>query len=215
MKAIRITLNTVLALELILVSVLSLSVLAPRLVGYSPYVVLSGSMEPAIGVGSLAYINTGVSGADIKKDDVAAFYIDPNQQQVCTHRAVDVNAQNQMIRTKGDSNELADSDLVSYNQVLGRVDGVIPQLGNLVALAAQYKFTVAAALIATSIAIWAVSIIGSSRKEDEKQQDNEDERRLQYGDKHKDKEVQQSQDRHRMRRTRINACRRRCDCVFA
>lgn len=165
MRTIHIILNAALAIELVLIAALALSVLAPRLVGYSPYVVLSGSMEPSISVGSIAYINTGVSGEDIQEDDVIAFYIDPNRTQVCTHRAVDVDAQNQTIQTKGDSNGSADPDLVGFSQVLGKVENSVPRLGSLVTLAAQYKLTLTAALIATSVAIWAVSIIDSSRKE--------------------------------------------------
>ena len=56
-------------------------------VGITPYVVLSGSMEPKVPTGSLCFINEHVKYESIKTGDVIAFKM--SDGTLVTHRAVD------------------------------------------------------------------------------------------------------------------------------
>ena len=57
----------------------------PRLMGYDVYVVISGSMEPGIPVGSALYVETA-EPEDVGAGDVIAFY---DNGAVITHRVVE------------------------------------------------------------------------------------------------------------------------------
>ena len=60
------------AMLLILV-VICIPLTIPRMMGYEIYSVISGSMEPALPVGSLVYIGRE-EPKNIEKDEVIAFY---------------------------------------------------------------------------------------------------------------------------------------------
>ena len=63
-------------------------IFAGHLTGYKPYVVLSGSMEPNIHVGSLAVVNTHYNYDDVKVEDIIA-YETPTSIAV-THRVINI-----------------------------------------------------------------------------------------------------------------------------
>lgn len=69
---------------LILIAVVAVCVpmTLPRLLGYEVYVVVSGSMEPAIPVGSALYVEI-VPPEEVEVGDVIAFY---DRGAVITHR---------------------------------------------------------------------------------------------------------------------------------
>lgn len=69
---------------LILIAVVAVCVpmTLPRLLGYEVYVVVSGSMEPAIPVGSALYVES-VPPEEVEVGDVIAFY---DRGAVITHR---------------------------------------------------------------------------------------------------------------------------------
>lgn len=71
----------------------------PQLFGIQTYGILTGSMEPAIQTGALTFVDTGVSGADLRPGDVAAF--DIGEGRICTHRVVSVDPENQTITATG------------------------------------------------------------------------------------------------------------------
>lgn len=81
------------------------------------FIVLTGSMEPTLPVGSLIYTQKAKT---YKIGDVIAF---KNSSDVTvTHRIVDIVNKNGSIsyKTKGDANNTDDSALVPYDKVLGR-----------------------------------------------------------------------------------------------
>ena len=100
-----------------------------NLFGYSSYVVQSGSMEPTISTGDVILVKKE-SAYNIK--DVVTF-LDSSQRTV-THRLISLdNTNNQSLyTTKGDANRTKDNDLINANQIVGKVDFVIPRLGFLV-----------------------------------------------------------------------------------
>lgn len=98
----------------------------PQLVGADHgFVVLSGSMEPAMSPGDVIIVDAG--GA-IAVGDVITFQ--RGGDVPTTHRVVDVV--DGAYRTKGDANENTDAGLVEPAQVLGRVVFVIPLMGYVV-----------------------------------------------------------------------------------
>lgn len=105
-----------------------------KMFGYNEYVVLSGSMEPSIMTGSLAFINTKDTSATV--GDVVAFTIDKEEADTSydsdattvTHRIVKVNSDG-TFTTKGDNNESEDTKHISPEQVIGKYCFNIPKVG--------------------------------------------------------------------------------------
>jgi signal peptidase len=89
----------------------------PDFMGYKPFIVLSGSMEPTILAGDLI-ITKVVAPEQIVKDDIIAFHAEKNT--VVTHRVTDVKTANGLsFLTKGDANTGADAKAVSTADLEG------------------------------------------------------------------------------------------------
>ena len=102
-----------------------------RLFGLQVYTVLSGSMEPQYHVGSIIYVKE-VEPSELKVGDAISFLLSENT--VATHRIIEIlpdeNDPNVIrFRTKGDNNDIEDTNPVHCNNVLGKVVGTIPLLG--------------------------------------------------------------------------------------
>ncbi len=89
----------------------------PKLFGLQGYEVISGSMEPAIPVGSIVYVKD-VSFEELSEGDVVAFEAGAS---VVTHRIVEINGADKLLRTKGDANNTNDFMPVAYVNVIGKV----------------------------------------------------------------------------------------------
>ena len=117
---------------LILLSVIAscLVMALPRLFGYQVYHIVSGSMEPAIPVGSAVYAKQ-VSPREIAVGEVIVFYGGHDSATIITHRTVGNDQEDQELLTKGDAN--ADNDMlpIAYHNVIGRVELSIPLIGYL------------------------------------------------------------------------------------
>lgn len=116
-----------------LVVILALLLAGARLVGLQVYTVLSGSMEPNYHVGSVIYVRE-VEPSTLQVGDAVSFLISENT--VATHRIIEVLPDEKdpdviRFRTKGDNNDIADTNPVHCNNVLGKVVGTIPLLGYL------------------------------------------------------------------------------------
>lgn len=120
---------------------------APQIVGAEQsYVVISGSMAPAISVADTVIVND-VPPAAIHEGDVITFRrgemaeIQRGQAGVnlITHRVVDVirTDDDLAFRTKGDANEEADRRLVPADALVGRVMFTIPYIGHVIVLASS------------------------------------------------------------------------------
>ncbi len=114
-----------------IVAVLALLLVGPRIVGYTPFSVLSGSMEPAYHTGSIIYVKE-VDYKQIAPGDVITFMV--NEDTVATHRVVGVVPDEEdpsvlRYRTKGDANENEDGTLVHYKNIIGSPVFTIPKLG--------------------------------------------------------------------------------------
>ena len=118
---------------LIVIAVVALAILLAgvRIVGLTPYVVLSGSMEPTYHTGSLIY-DKKVDPFTLKEGDVITFMV--SEDTLATHRIVGVVPDEDepgtiRFRTKGDANDAEDGILVHYKNVVGTPVFTIPYLG--------------------------------------------------------------------------------------
>lgn len=124
--------STALVVLLVVIAILFVGV---RLVGLTPYVVLSGSMEPEFPVGSLIYVNS-VDPESVEVGDPITFVLN-EELQVATHRVVETNPETQQFRTKGDANDVIDGQPVHFNNLIGTPVFVIPFLGYLANFVSQ------------------------------------------------------------------------------
>ena len=106
----------------------------PKIGGYCPLIVLTGSMEPQIMEGDLIIVKQ-IDGADVSVGDVIAFFDpDGNGTSILTHRVVEVLEEDgvRSFRTMGDANNgAADRLPVSETKLVGIWNGArIPGAGN-------------------------------------------------------------------------------------
>lgn len=111
---------------LVLVAVLFLA--GPKLFGIDPYIVESGSMEPVIPTGSIAYINT--RDTDVTPGDIVTFYIGETDK-LATHRIV--RKEHGQFFTKGDANDDEDIMPLRQDQIVGTYAYCVPKAGYLLA----------------------------------------------------------------------------------
>lgn len=110
---------------IVLVLALTLPLTLPRLMGYEVFNVISGSMEPAIPMGSVIYV-TSVDPEDVDVDDVIAFMDDGS---VVAHRVVTNRTSLGEYVTKGDANNTEDLFPVPYDALIGVVALSVPMAG--------------------------------------------------------------------------------------
>lgn len=120
-------------LMLLTVIAAALPLTVPAFMGYDIYNVVSGSMEPAIPIGSIIYVKT-IDPVDIEKSDVIAFQ---SGESVIMHRVVKNDIINGTFTTKGDANNGEDISEVPYANLVGIVVRHIPVLGQLLTLFAS------------------------------------------------------------------------------
>lgn len=161
MKVIKSIWNVISMVLVIAMVVLAIMLVGVRVVGLTPYSVLSGSMEPTYHVGSLIYVKD-IDPADIEIGDPITFVVNEDLL-LATHRVVDIevlttkeeevldeNGQPVLdedgnpvteevaldeptyyYQTKGDANEDVDGTPVHYKNVVGTPIFSIPYLGYL------------------------------------------------------------------------------------
>ncbi len=96
------------------------------------YVVLSGSMEPKLPVGSLVVTDT--EKTDVKVGEIVTFQ---KNGRAVTHRVT--GRKEHGYQTKGDANQEADYDLMQPEQMVGTVVFCIPYLGYGAVWVQQYR----------------------------------------------------------------------------
>lgn len=146
----RDTLQTVVggATALVLIAVLVV-VLVPQAIGAeASFVVLSGSMEPAIGAGDVVVVESTTPDR-IEEGDVITFTDGTNpdvsdRTDRVTHRVIEVNRSDDGVRfrTKGDANEDPDPGFVTPDQLIGEVWFTVPVIGRAVVFAGSRLGTV-------------------------------------------------------------------------
>lgn len=115
---------------LILVTLIVLSK-AGHIIIPSAYVILSGSMEPNIPTGSVAFT---LKAPVYSVGDVITFAPDPESNNLVTHRIVDIKRAetyygDAVYFTKGDRNSDPDSGQISEKAIAGKVVYSVPYVG--------------------------------------------------------------------------------------
>ena len=161
MKVLRKLWSVITTLLVAVMVILAVLLVGVRVVGLTPYAVLSGSMEPTYHVGALIYVKD-VDPADITVGMPITFVVNEDLL-LATHRVVDIEVlttrQEQMLdeagnpvlddegnpvleevpldepvyyyQTKGDANDAVDGTPVHYKNVVGTPVFSIPYLGYL------------------------------------------------------------------------------------
>jgi signal peptidase len=145
-------------------------IVVPRAMGWEGMVVLSGSMEPELRVGGLAFMEPlSPDELDtVQPGDIITFKSE-GLKNLISHRVVEVvpaEAGGLAFLTRGDANPAPDGAPIAAERVVGRVKYDVPYLGNLVNelrnRSTYYLFIgiPAALLIATEL--W--SVVGEIRR---------------------------------------------------
>lgn len=102
----------------------------PRILGWEPQVVLSGSMEPSLPTGSVAFV-VERAPEDIREGDILTFRQPGKSHRLVSHRVVEVleGSNGPFFKTKGDANDAPDPWLVPPDAVVGTVRFTIPYMG--------------------------------------------------------------------------------------
>ena len=161
MRAFKKIWNVVGTLFVTLMVVLAILLVGVRVIGLTPFAVLSGSMEPTYHVGALIYVKS-IQPQDVQVGMPLTFVVDESLL-VATHRVIDIEtvttreeaeldeSGNPVLdengdaitrevpldepayyfQTKGDANEVADGSPVYYKNVVGTPVFSIPYLGYL------------------------------------------------------------------------------------
>lgn len=125
------------AAVVVAVALLAVMVLIPRLTGWIPLTVLSGSMEPTIPVGSMVVVERlqgEADVADLEVGDVVTFMPRPNDPTLVTHRVVSTGGKadgTTVLVTQGDANGAPDPDPVTAEQARGVLRYHVPYAGYL------------------------------------------------------------------------------------
>ena len=123
--------NWISTLLVAIVVLLAVALVGVRIVGLHPYVVLSGSMEPAYHVGSLIYVKP-VDYKTLQVGDPITYMV--SQDTVVTHRIIEVLVDEEdpnTLRyfTQGDANDVPDGMSVHYKNIIGKPVFSLPYLG--------------------------------------------------------------------------------------
>lgn len=161
MKVFRRIWSVITTIVVILIVFLAIALVGVRVVGLTPYTVLSGSMEPTYHVGSLIYVKE-VEPSEVEVGDPITFVVNEDLL-VATHRVVEIDVQTSRqqaivdengeamvdaegnpiyeevpldepayyFTTKGDANDAVDGSQVYYKNLLGEPVFTIPYLGYL------------------------------------------------------------------------------------
>lgn len=114
----------VLKIIVIVLIILGLAIfLLPKLLGYSLYIISSGSMEPKYKIGSIIYVKE-VEEKNIKEGDIITFN---SENTIITHRVKSI--ENNIYYTQGDANNIGDGG-IDYKMIIGKASNYsIPYLG--------------------------------------------------------------------------------------
>ena len=101
----------------------------PDFLGIKPFIVQSGSMEPAILTGDLVIVKT-IDPSKLKVNDIISY---KEGRSVITHRVVELTGKDgePAFMTRGDANNVVDQNPVVYAQIEGIYICKINKLGDL------------------------------------------------------------------------------------
>lgn len=154
-------LNFIGTLLLMLAIIVCLGLTVPRFAGIDQYVVISGSMEPAIPVGSMVY-SAQTDPSTLEPGDIIVFYSDESGSTPVTHRVVENHVGEGEIITKGDANAQNDLSPITYANILGKVQLHIPMLGFIASPLSTLQGKIAMACVI--LAAYLLTVVGGNLK---------------------------------------------------
>lgn len=130
--------NTILVILFVVALLLGFTLLQSRLTGNEPAlagyricIVMSGSMEPAVPVGSAVVVQP-LAAEKVKPGDIITFRSE-NSGSLTTHRVARLDTAGGLFYTKGDANSAIDPTPVPAERLVGRVALTLPYAGYLLA----------------------------------------------------------------------------------
>jgi signal peptidase len=120
---------------------------------YQIMVVQSGSMKPAIKMGSLVVVKPT---SQYKIGDIITYKSADDSQRTTTHRIVEINEEQGLIfyKTKGDANDAPDFNPIFENNIVGKILFSIPYLGYPVSFAKTLPGLIILIIIPATIIIY-------------------------------------------------------------
>ena len=110
-------------------AVCAAAVILLYVLGFHPNIVVSGSMEPVIQTGAVAFVN--VRDRDVSINDIVEYKItqDNGRETYVVHRVI--GTENGNFITKGDANDERDAHEVMPSQIVGKYKFSIPGAGRI------------------------------------------------------------------------------------
>lgn len=136
-----------------LLALLGALILVPRLLGWAPLTVLSGSMEPTIPTGSQIVISPVTEVDSLEVGDVITVMPYPDDPTLVTHRIVEraETPAGPSFTTQGDANDVVDPWEVTETQVRGEVRYWVPAAGYLATALSGHTKAIGTAVIAAAL----------------------------------------------------------------
>lgn len=165
MKKIAKVFSTVVSVITILVIIAAATLIVPKFFGYEPFIVESGSMEPVIHTGAIAYINT--HDKSVGEGDIVTYKIgEEGKEKLVTHRII--REENGSFITQGDANDIEDMFPVSQDQIVGTYTYSVPEVGFIVAkLGHKILMVIAVWIILINLASMGLTALAEDDKEEE------------------------------------------------
>ncbi|WP_165362397.1 signal peptidase I [Promicromonospora panici] len=148
---------------LVVVAAVVALVVAPRVMGWMPLTILSGSMEPTIPVGSQVVVDPIEDEGDVARiqvGDVVTFMPQPDDPTLVTHRVVTrtVTADGTVtVTTQGDANDAPDGVDLTERELRAVVRYHVPYAGYVAQLIDRDQKTVGVATLAGGLGVYAVA----------------------------------------------------------
>lgn len=158
----------------VIVLIVAAAFIVPKFVGIMPYIVESGSMEPQIHTGAVAFIDT--HDKNVAVGDVVTYQIgETGLKKYVTHRIVKEGPDGYV--TKGDANEVEDANSVKQEQIVGTYRYSIPYAGRLFAQKSKVTFVAIFWVILLNAMSMVVSAL-AGKAEKEEQEEKQERREL-------------------------------------
>lgn len=124
--------NLLVDLVLLAALVLAFGFVGSRFIGYTPFIVTSGSMQSIYPVGSIIYVKE-VAPEEVEVGDAITFYL--GGDTIATHQVWQINEAERTFRTQGVDNKDAEGNIqqdaapVPFDHLIGVPVLCVPKLG--------------------------------------------------------------------------------------
>ena len=144
--------------------------------GYKAYIIITESMKPTIKVGDVIIVEK-CEEEKLRIGDIIT--IQNKEKTIVTHRIVEIQVDEETGRneylTKGDNNNVGDSESIKYAQIQGRKVVIIPLFGKLL-LAFRSKTYIIILAIAILTIFWHIASLQRKKRIRREKKKNEEQR---------------------------------------